>query len=466
MWKDRFEKKILDRGYRYYFLKKVELLKEKDEIIEFKVRGTKEYTVIIDKYNRKSSCNCPYALGGKNCKHMVASIYEYNTSGDKRISKYDLEESKWIIENILEIWNVEESTAKFMEFLDDVKENIYNDFNSLAENILIFSFVEFAFHVDKYKINDLIMVTSKIMKLLRLSLEDRKYNLQVKILYKLYNKIKKIYIKNPIVLLFYLHLEKTFINCRKEIKTILLENVNRNEDMFLELLFDLYSKFHYDDDLLKLAEKFSDKEISYKYLVEMEERKENYSKVIEYCEKALKICEDSSYFIEYILKITRNVDKYFDKFYKYVLLKFENNREILYEDYSIICEKLSKDKLEDFKKNILDNHLKIGEYIKILFHEKMYEKILKQVLNNIFAFDYIAKYMIENYGDILYSKICNEIIQLVKNSNSISDYENIANVVDYINKFKDGNERRAKFEKELFEMFPNKKRLKKILSYV
>ena len=59
MWKDRFEKKILDRGYRYYFLKKVELLKEKDEIIEFKVRGTKEYPVIIDKYNRKSSCNCP-----------------------------------------------------------------------------------------------------------------------------------------------------------------------------------------------------------------------------------------------------------------------------------------------------------------------------------------------------------------------------------------------------------------------
>lgn len=122
--------------------------------------------------------------------------------------------------------------------------------------------------------------------------------------------------------------------------------------------------------------------------------------------------------------------------------------------------------MENFKKNILDNHLKIGEYIKILFHEKMYEKILKQVLNNIFTFDYIAKYMIENYGDIIYSKICNEIIQLVKNSNSISDYENIANVMDYINKFKDGNERRAKFEKELFEMFPNKKRLKKILSYV
>lgn len=465
MWKDRFEKKILDRGYRYYLMRKVEFLEEKDEILKFIVIGTKEYEVVIDTYHRETTCNCPYALGGKNCKHMVASIYEYNSKG-KMISKYDLEESKWIVENILKICDSNESEVKLMEFLDDIEECIYNDFNNLAENILIFSFVELASYVEKYNINSLMLIIDKIMRLLKMSLKYRKHNLQVKILNKLYNKIQNIYSKNPISLLFYIYLEKTFTNCRKEVIDILLENIDIEEDLFLEMLFEIYSKYNYDEKLSELANRYDNKEMGYKYIIEMEKRKENYGKVIEYCEKAIKTFEDNSYFIEYIIKITRNIDKYFDKYYNNVLLNFDNTRKILYEDYEIICQKISKDKLSVFKKNILEYHLKTEVYVRILYHEKMYEKILKQKLSDVFEFEYIYNYMIENYEDKLYSKICTEIIELVKKSKSMSDYENIANTMEYLNKFKDGYEKRSQLEKSLFEKYPKKAKLKKVLSYI
>ena len=98
--------------------------------------------------------------------------------------------------------------------------------------------------------------------------------------------------------------------------------------------------------------------------------------------------------------------------------------------------------------------------------KKMYKKILKQKLSDIFEFEYIYKYMVENYEDKLYSKICAEIIELVKKSKSMSDYENIANTMEYLNNFKDGYEKRSQLEKSLFEKYPKKAKLKKVLSYI
>ncbi|MBE2990381.1 hypothetical protein IMK14_07080, partial [Sneathia sp. DSM 16630] len=86
--------------------------------------------------------------------------------------------------------------------------------------------------------------------------------------------------------------------CRKEVIDILLENINIEEDLFLEMLFEIYSKYKYDEKLSELANRYDNKEMSYKYIIEMEKRKENYGKVIEYCEKAIKTFEDNSYFIE------------------------------------------------------------------------------------------------------------------------------------------------------------------------
>lgn len=132
MWRDRFEKKILDRGYKYYFNNKAKFIEEKDNVLKFKVSGTKEYTVVIDVYRRNSACTCPYE---QNCKHMVASIYEYNSKG-KKISKYDSEEIKRRINDIIRMCDEDKFETELMEVLDDdINEYIDCGFNRLAFRI-------------------------------------------------------------------------------------------------------------------------------------------------------------------------------------------------------------------------------------------------------------------------------------------------------------------------------------------
>ena len=78
MWKDLFQDHILDRGIDYFIRNLVENVYVKDNIIEATVYGTEEYKVEIIKDNeeiRDLSCNCPYADGGNNCKHMAAVLF-------------------------------------------------------------------------------------------------------------------------------------------------------------------------------------------------------------------------------------------------------------------------------------------------------------------------------------------------------------------------------------------------------
>ena len=96
----------------------------------------------------------------------------------------------------------------------------------------------------------------------------------------------------------------------------------------------------------------------------------------------------------------------------------------------------------------------------------MYEEILNLNSYKIFEFDYIAEYMAEKYSDRLYSKLRDEILRLIHISNSTAAYKYLSNVMDNINKLKKRYKKRNALEKELFEMYPEKKMFRKILSYI
>lgn len=79
-WESYFQKRILDRGYDYYFDDRVEDLRITPNRIKAVVYGTHPYHVEI-KLNGNQiigmSCDCPYAEDGHNCKHMAAVLYEW-----------------------------------------------------------------------------------------------------------------------------------------------------------------------------------------------------------------------------------------------------------------------------------------------------------------------------------------------------------------------------------------------------
>lgn len=79
-WETYFQKRILDRGYDYYFDERVEDLRINSNRIKAVVSGTDFYHVEI-KLNGNQIigmfCDCPYAQDGHNCKHMAAVLYEW-----------------------------------------------------------------------------------------------------------------------------------------------------------------------------------------------------------------------------------------------------------------------------------------------------------------------------------------------------------------------------------------------------
>lgn len=95
MWKDLFQDHILGRGIDYFTSNLVENVYVKDNIIEATVYGTEEYKVEIVKHNeeiRNLSCNCPYADGENNCKHMAAVLF-YLEDKENTLSGQDIGES-------------------------------------------------------------------------------------------------------------------------------------------------------------------------------------------------------------------------------------------------------------------------------------------------------------------------------------------------------------------------------------
>ena len=80
-WKKLFAIHILERGYDYYCDDAVENMEISDDIIRADVIGSEDYEVEISLSNGEVTdmyCSCPYALDGKNCKHMAAVLYEWS----------------------------------------------------------------------------------------------------------------------------------------------------------------------------------------------------------------------------------------------------------------------------------------------------------------------------------------------------------------------------------------------------
>ena len=82
-WQSYFRGQILDRGYDYYCDGAVDDLKRKKDTLTATVSGTDDYHVEITIAGGIISsmyCSCPYAEDGNNCKHMAATLFEWEDS--------------------------------------------------------------------------------------------------------------------------------------------------------------------------------------------------------------------------------------------------------------------------------------------------------------------------------------------------------------------------------------------------
>ena len=90
-WKKLFATHILERGYDYYLENAVENIDISEDIIRADVIGSEDYEVEISVNNREVTdmyCSCPYALDGRNCKHMAAVLYEWSEdAGEEETEK-------------------------------------------------------------------------------------------------------------------------------------------------------------------------------------------------------------------------------------------------------------------------------------------------------------------------------------------------------------------------------------------
>jgi non-specific serine/threonine protein kinase len=66
----------IHKGERYYLQGRVKLLKSSSDAVSAIVRGTRPYSVTLEKKGRslQTSCTCPFTWGGE-CKHVVAVMY-------------------------------------------------------------------------------------------------------------------------------------------------------------------------------------------------------------------------------------------------------------------------------------------------------------------------------------------------------------------------------------------------------
>lgn len=90
-WKRLFATHILERGYDYYLENTVENIDISEDIIRADVIGSEDYEVEISVNNGEITdmyCSCPYALDGKNCKHMAAVLYKWSEdAGEEEAAK-------------------------------------------------------------------------------------------------------------------------------------------------------------------------------------------------------------------------------------------------------------------------------------------------------------------------------------------------------------------------------------------
>ncbi len=92
-WKKLFATHILERGYDYYLDNAVENIDISKDIIRADVIGSEDYEVEISLSGgdvTEMYCSCPYALDGRNCKHMAAVLYEWS----ENVAEEELEDGE------------------------------------------------------------------------------------------------------------------------------------------------------------------------------------------------------------------------------------------------------------------------------------------------------------------------------------------------------------------------------------
>ena len=85
-WEKLFTTQIVERGYEYYCEGMVDSFEVTVDGIHGLVMGSEEYDVSISLVQGdvdEMSCSCPYARGGKYCKHMAAVLFAWsNQTGE------------------------------------------------------------------------------------------------------------------------------------------------------------------------------------------------------------------------------------------------------------------------------------------------------------------------------------------------------------------------------------------------
>ena len=98
-WQHKFQNFILERGRGYYSRKLVRNLTYKDDCYTAQVLGNSIYHVMIrieDEKITDMECSCPYAEGGKKCKHMAAVLFAIDEADERLRPKKSPKEEKTI----------------------------------------------------------------------------------------------------------------------------------------------------------------------------------------------------------------------------------------------------------------------------------------------------------------------------------------------------------------------------------
>ena len=97
-WHTLFRQQILDRGIEYYEDGHVQDVSYSADEITAQVDGTDLYDVQITLDGEEVTdmyCSCPYAVDGRNCKHMAAVLFQFEemlAGKDAEIEDNDTEE--------------------------------------------------------------------------------------------------------------------------------------------------------------------------------------------------------------------------------------------------------------------------------------------------------------------------------------------------------------------------------------
>lgn len=79
-WRDLFWERILERGREYADSGRVQITHNENGVIYASIQGSEEYKVELTLSSaekvQSAFCSCPYAMDGRNCKHMAAVLFK------------------------------------------------------------------------------------------------------------------------------------------------------------------------------------------------------------------------------------------------------------------------------------------------------------------------------------------------------------------------------------------------------